>query len=238
MRDVFGLPYTQHETYYVMATRPGARIFLGLREGVDIEGFRAAAASSQRNGTSLDIERYVSTVAARQHGLYLIPAGTPHASSRGNVVLEISATPYLYSLRFYDWLREDLDGSFRPVQLEHAFANLNGRRRGAAASEELIPKATPVRCGDEFAEFVLGRHPELFFGVHRLDFDEDVEDDTAGRFHVLTLVEGDEIAIETSAGTVHRLSYAETIVVPASVGGYRLRRVRGARAKVVKAFVA
>ena len=68
-------------------------------------------------------------IAAEQHRLYLIPAGTPHASGAGNVVLEISATPYLYTLRFYDWLRRDLDGELRPVHVEHAFANLDPRRR-------------------------------------------------------------------------------------------------------------
>ena len=75
--------------------------------------------------------------------------------------------------------------------------------------------------------------------MHRLDFEEAVEDDTDGRFHVLNLVEGEEVEIETEAGDVHALAYAETIVVPASVGAYRVRRRRAAAGcKLVKAFVA
>ena len=38
---------------------------------------------------------------------------------------EISATPYLYSLRFYDWLRKDRAGRQRPVHVGHAFENLD-----------------------------------------------------------------------------------------------------------------
>ncbi len=85
-------------------------------------------------GRAFDAERFLQAQAAEQHQLYLIPAGTPHASGAGNVVLEISATPYLYTLRFYDWLRRDLEGTLRPVHLDHAFANLDPRRRGDAVA--------------------------------------------------------------------------------------------------------
>jgi mannose-6-phosphate isomerase class I len=173
---------------------------------------------------------------AERHRLYLIPPGTPHASGAGNVVLEISATPYLYTLRFYDWLRRDRDGRLRPVHVGHAFANLDRSRSGARVAE-LLPAPSQLRAGPGWTELVLGRHPDLFFAVHRLDFADQVEDDTAGRFHVLNLVEGDRIEIETGSGAVHPLHYAETIVVPAAVGEYRLRRVRGDGFKVVKAFV-
>ena len=40
MRETFGLPYTQDETYYVMDTSPGASVFLGLRDDADVEAFR------------------------------------------------------------------------------------------------------------------------------------------------------------------------------------------------------
>lgn len=237
MRETFGLPYTQHETYYVVDTSPGAEIFLGLREGADIEAFRAEASRAEDPGLELDPERYLQTHPAVQHRLYLIPAGTPHASGAGNVVLEISATPYLYTLRFYDWLRRDLEGALRPVHLGHAFANLDPARSGDSVRRDLIPQPRPVRQGTDWTELELGRLPDLFFAVHRLDFEESMEEDTAGRFHVLNLVAGEEIEIEYGAGAMHALAYAETIVIPASVGPYRLQRVRGGACKVVKAFV-
>src|SRR5688572_5731126 len=238
MREVFGLPYAQDESYYVMVTRPDARIHLGLRDDADLNAFRATAERSQADGAPFAIERFVNSLPAEQHQLYLIPAGTPHGSGEGNVVLEISATPYVYSLRLYDWVRAGLDGAPRAVQLDHAFANLDARRRGAAVERELAPRPTPVRGGTGFAEYAIGRHPELFFAVNRLDIDDVADDDTLGRFHVLNLVEGDEILLRTVSGREHRLAYAETIVVPANVGAYSLARTGRSPAKVVKAFVA
>jgi mannose-6-phosphate isomerase class I len=238
MREVFGLPYAQDESYYVMVTRPGARIHLGLREDADLDAFRDTAARSQADGTPFAIDLFVNAFPAERHQLYLVPAGTPHGSGEGNVVLEISATPYAYSLRLYDWVRAGLDGVPRPVQLDHAFANLDTRRRGAAVQRELLPRPKMVRTGAGFAEYALGRHPELFFAVHRLEIDGVADESTQGRFHVLNLVEGDEIQLRTASGREHRLAYAETIVVPAGVGDYSLVRTGRSAAKVVKAFVA
>ncbi len=237
MRETFGWPYTQHESYYVMATRPGARIFLGLRQEADLGDFRAEAERAEREEVPFEIDRYVQSFPARLHQLYLIPAGTPHASGEGNLVLEISSTPYLYSLRFYDWLHGDLDGSLRPVHLRHAFANLDSGLRGGEVAQRLIQEPEVVRSIPGCTELALGRLPELFFAVHRLDFEEEVFDDTDGRFHVLNLVEGEEVVVETAEGSVHPLSYAETIVIPAVVGRYRLRRTGGGPYKAVKAFV-
>ena len=235
-RETFGLDYTQEETYYVMATTPGASVFLGLHEDADLDAFRAEAERAAASGIEFDPDRYVARHPAERHRLYLIPPGTPHASGAGNVVLEISATPYLYTLRFYDWLRRDGNGRLRPVHVGHAFANLDHSRRGARVAE-LLPSPTELRAGPGWTELVLGRHPDLFFAVHRLDFADEVEDETSGRFHVLNLVDGGRIEIETDTGDLHPLSYAETIVVPAAVGPYRLHRVDGGSCKVVKAFV-
>ncbi len=233
MARVFGLPYTQLETYYVMETTPNAKVFLGLRDDADVAEFELDARSAL-DGRAFDPERYLQAQDAAQHQLYLIPAGTPHASGAGNVVLEISATPYLYTLRFYDWLRANAEGELRPVHLEHAFANLDRERRGATVVNDLIPTPRPIRSGPGWRELELGRRDELFFAVHRLEFDNQIADDTAGGFHALNLVEGDApVTIETDAGDVHTLAYAESIVIPAAVGGYRIR----GRGKAIKAFI-
>ena len=236
-RDVFGLPYTQHETYYVVDTTPGAKVFLGLREDADLEAFRAAAEEAERWAVPFDPERFLQAQPAEQHRLYLIPGGTPHASGSGNVVLEISATPYLYTLRFYDWLRRNLEGELRPVHLAHAFANLDRTRRGDSVRRDLVQGPVVKAAGPGFAELRLGELDELFFAVDRLDFDDEIAVETQGRFHVLNLVAGEEVTVETARGDSHVLAYAETLVIPASIAGYRLERRRGPACKVVKALV-
>jgi mannose-6-phosphate isomerase class I len=222
-RDLFGLAYTQSETYYVVETTPGAEVFLGLREGADVAAF-VADAYAALEGRSFDVSEYVQTREAKRHALYLIPPGTVHASGAGSVVLEVSATPYLYTLRFYDWLRRGVDGNLRPVHVEHAFANLDPTRR----TDELMREPRTVRAG----EVNLGAHPELFYGIHRLEFDGAIEDDTVDRFHLLCLVDGAGALFET-AESAHELAYGETIVVPAAVGRYRLV----GSGMAVKAFV-
>ncbi|MGI8574612.1 MAG: class I mannose-6-phosphate isomerase [Egibacteraceae bacterium] len=222
MQETFGWSYTQHESYYVMETRGDRLIYLGLRDDADLEELRREAEAARDDAEPYDITGYVRTFEARAHQLYLVPAGTPHCSGEGNVVLEVSATPYAYSLRLYDWLRTDLEGSLRPVHVEHALANVGASRRGGAV-EELIPQPKVLRHGDGWAEELLGALPELFFEVRRLVFAVEIADATGGHYHVLNLVAGVEVTLVTDTGHHHVLHYAETIIVPASVGPYRLR---------------
>jgi mannose-6-phosphate isomerase class I len=240
MRQVFGWPYTQHETYYMMVGGPGRRVFLGLRQRADLAAFRRAADRAVHDGVPFDVERYVQSFPAEPHQLFLIPAGTPHGSGEGNVVLEISATPYLYSLRFYDWLRRDRDGRPRPVHVAHAFANLDATRSGGAVVRDLIQQPRTVRSGAGWREDVIGRLPEMFFEVRRVELTAGaiVDDATDHRFHVLNVVQGDGILLETAGGHRHALAYAETLTVPAAVGAYRVRAWGTDRVRYVKALVA
>jgi hypothetical protein len=180
MRRVFGWPYTQHETYYVMVGGEGRRIFLGLHEGVDVAVFERAARSAVDRGWQFDVEEFIQSFPADPHQLFMIPAGTPHGSGEGNVVLEISSTPYLYSLRFYDWLRRDADGTQRPVHVEHAFANLDHRRQGGTVRTDLQQSAQILRSGDGWQEEIIGALPEMFFEVRRKEL---VADGQEGGLH-------------------------------------------------------
>ena len=168
MRSVFGWPYTQHESYYVMVGREDQHVFLGLREEADVSAFYLEASKADDEGTPLEITRYVPTFPATPHQLFLIPGGTPHGSGRGNVVLEISATPYLYSLRFYDWLRHGIDGELRPVHVDHAFKNLDINRRGKQVARDLVQEPRLLRPGDGWHEELLGSLPEMFFEIRRI----------------------------------------------------------------------
>jgi hypothetical protein len=239
MRSVFGWPYTQHESYYVMVGAETQHIFLGLREDADLDAFHRDASKADHDGTPLEITRYVPTFPATPHQLFLIPGGTPHGSGVGNVVLEVSATPYLYSLRFYDWLRQGIDGGLRPVHVDHAFKNLDRRRRGEAVARELVQQPCLTRQGEGWHEELLGALPEMFFEVRRVALRPGAaaDDATAGRFHVLNVVEGDGVMVEPAAAPEHSLVYAETLVVPAAVGHYTMRPLGPGPVRVVKALV-
>jgi mannose-6-phosphate isomerase class I len=239
MQRIFGWPYTQHETYYLMVGGTGSRVFLGLRHDADLEEFRRVADRAVHDGVPFDVERYVQTFPAEQHQLFLIPAGTPHGSGEGNVVLEVSATPYLYSLRFYDWLREDKEGKQRPVHVGHAFSNLDTGRTGDAVARDLVQQPRTLRSGDGWREEIIGSLPEIFFEVRRVELDPgaDFHDSCDRSFHVLNVVDGDGIELETSDGHRYILTYAETLTVPAAAGSYRVRGIGEGKVRYIKALV-
>lgn len=239
MEKVFGWPYTQHETYYMMVGGPERQIFLGLREDADLEQFRHDADHAVHAGVGFDIEQYVQTFPAAEHQLFLIPGGTPHGSGGGNVVLEISATPYLYSLRFYDWLRKDSEGRQRPVHVAHAFGNLNTERRGEQVARDLVQQPCTLRSGPDWQEDMIGALPEMFFEVRRFELGPGAQavDDATGGFHVLNVVDGEGILVVTEAGHRHTLAYAETLTIPAAVCGYTVYAIGSGRVRYVKALI-
>lgn len=97
IRERFGEPFTQDETYYLVDCKPEAEVYLGFREDADPVEFRAELEQSYRNSTVIDVKKYVNTVPARRHELLLIPNGTIHCSGVDILVLEISATPYIFT---------------------------------------------------------------------------------------------------------------------------------------------
>ncbi len=233
----FGLSYTQDETYYMLKVGEGGLCYLGLKDGIDPQSFRRAAEGARDKGVGFDTENFVNAWPTRVHDLFLIPAGTVHNSGANNVVLEISATPYLYTFKIYDYLRRDLTGNLRPIHIERAWDNIDFNRQTRWVRQNLIPSPQIIRTGAGWTEYVIGAHPLMFFAIHRAEFAGSYPDDTQQqRFHVLNLVEGDQISIEWSGGR-HPLRYAETIVIPAAAGRYNLHNESAGVAKVVKAFV-
>ncbi len=237
IREKFGESFTQDETYYILDCEPGATVYLGFQEGVDPAAFRADLERSRKEGSEVHVERYVQRHPAAKHDLFLIPHGTIHCSGGGNLVLEISATPYIFTFKMYDWLRLDLEGRPRPLNIDRAFANLYFERQGCRVREELISRPTVLQTGPGWQVIHLPTHPDHFYDVHRLEFEREMEVETGGTCHVLNLVEGTFIAVETECGPARRISYAETFIVPAAAGRYRLVNGGTGTAMVVKAFV-
>jgi mannose-6-phosphate isomerase class I len=233
----FGERFTQDETYYITDAAPGAQVYLGFQPGVDPREFHRALELSYRAATPLDVGRFVQQLPSRPHDLFLIPHGTIHASGRDNLVLEISATPYIFTLKMYDWLRLDLDGRPRPLNIGRAIGNLDFSRSGERVRNELIARPRVLEDGASGRLVHLPTHPDHFYDVHRLELTGTMEVHTAGSPHVLNLVAGPSVVLETQNVPPRQFARAETFVVPAATGTYRLRSDTGQPVQVVKAFL-
>ena len=237
IREQFGEDFTQDETYYILDMKPGAKVYLGFQDGVDPEEFRAALETSFQEGTPVEIDRFVKSLPSEKHGLFLIPNGTIHCSGTDNLVLEISATPYIFTFKMYDWLRLDLQGQPRPLNIQRAFDNLYFDRQGTFIERELVSQPALLERGADWQVLHLPTHPSHFYDVHRMEFETSVNVSTEGSPHLLMLVEGTSIRLETCNGKSQRFNYAETFLVPAAAECYRLVNEGTATAKVVKAFL-
>lgn len=237
IRRHFGETFTQDETYYILSAGHGARCYLGFQEDINPLAFRGELERSLRTGAPAEIDRYVQSHPARKHDLFLIPNGTIHCSGSDNLVLEISATPYIFTFKMYDWMRMDLDGRPRPLNIERAFENLYFERKGARVPAQFIARPRVAASGPGWELTHLPTHPHHFYDVQRYAFDDRVEVRTHDSCQVMSLVEGRSVLLETVSGQRQRFHYAETFVVPAAAGAYRLISEDGAPLQVVKSFV-
>jgi mannose-6-phosphate isomerase class I len=237
IQENFGETITQDETYYILDCKPDAQVYLGFQESIQPEEFKSALISSQQENKALQITDYVQSHTAKKHDLFLIPNGTIHSAGADNLVLEISATPYIFTFKMYDWLRLDLDGKPRPINIDHAFKNLVFDRKGQKVPDELISKPAVIEEGDNWKLIHIPTHREHFYDVHRIDFEDKVSVETNNNCHVMMLVEGESVLLETADGTQHVFAYAETFVIPAAAGSYTLTNVGQHTARVIKAFL-
>lgn len=237
IRKNFGETFTQDECYYILDSDPGSHVYLGFQDGIDPAAFKAALQHSAQTATPVAIDQYVQALPVTKHDFLLIPNGTIHGSGRGNLVLEISATPYIFTFKMYDWLRLDLDGKPRSLNIERAFANLYFDRQGERIPREFVSHQRVIASGADWQLIHAPTHPNHFYDVHRVEFSGTVEMETGGSCHVMSLAEGQSVLLETEDGRRARFHYAETFVIPAAAGKYRLTSGDGALIKVVKTFV-
>ena len=242
IREQFGMPYTQDESYYLLDATEDAVVYLGLKEGVDREAMIEDLRAAQRGEIVFDAEKYVNKIPASKHDHYLIPAGTIHCSGAGSMVLEISATPNIFTFKLWDWGRLGLDGKPRPINIERGRQVIQWNRDTAFVREQLANQFSAVAEGPGWKEIHTGLHPLEFIETRRTSFSVPVTFHTEGGVQVLNLVEGEEAVVESPDGhfepfVVH---YAETFIIPACVGDYTIRpcgRSEGQTCMTIRASV-
>jgi len=237
IQEIFGETITQDETYYILDCKDDAQVYLGFQEDIDSLVFKNALIDSQNENVEVKINDFVQSHPAKKHDLFLIPNGTIHSAGANNMVLEISATPYIFTFKMYDWLRLDMDGNPRPINIDHAFNNLDFERQGSRVQEELISKPNVLEEGQNYQLIHLPTHKDHFYDIHRIDFDGEIIVETNNECHVMMLVEGESIAVDIADGTREIFAYAETFVIPAAAKNYKITNLGKVQAKVIKAFL-
>jgi mannose-6-phosphate isomerase class I len=243
-REHFGIPYTQDESYYVLDAAPGAVVYLGSKDNACPDELIAALATAQDGGAPFDDEKFGARFPARKHDHFLIPSGTLHCSGANTMVLEISATPYIFTFKLWDWARLGLDGLPRPVNIARGKEVIRRERNESYARAHLINQVSEVARGDGWVEERTGLHEAEFIETRRHWFTTTVPHDTGGAdrggVNILNLVEGEAALVESQTGAFASfpVHYAETFIVPAAAGAYTIRPATpGARCATIKAFV-
>ncbi len=233
IQDVFGMHYTQDESYYLLDAADDAVVYLGLRSGVDPQAMMEDLRAAQDGDHPFPTEKYVNEFPAHKHDHFSIPAGTVHCSGANSMVLEISATPFIFTFKLWDWGRVGLDGIPRPVHLDHGEKNIQWDRDTEWVTHNLVDQVTPISDGAGVREERTGLHELEFIEVRRHWFSDAVNHTTDGTVNVLNLVEGDEVKVvsPTSAFPPMVVHYAETFIVPAAVGAYRIERTEASRSE-------
>jgi mannose-6-phosphate isomerase len=187
------------EMWYMAAAAPGARLVVGLREGVTRESFTEAIGSGRVAGQ-------VHEIPVKAGDFLFIPSGRLHAIGAGLLIFEIqqnSDTTY----RVFDWNRLGLDGKARQLHIAESLASID------------FSDITPVL--DEAQGSVIAACEHFVVERFCLSAGETIGCARADRFSLLHLVEGELI---DGAGVSWRAG--STLLL--TVGALGVRAVAGA----------
>ena len=207
------------EMWYVIANRPGARIFAGLDRS-------ATRIQLMDMLDSPDVDQLLQTYNSMEGDAYFISSGTLHAIGAGNLILEIqqnSDTTY----RVNDWGRLGTDGKPRTLHKEQGMKSINFMNR----TSPRVTGAVGV-CNFNRKFDVVKLCP--FFKVFDLRLHSTWLDDTAPgeSFHLFSAVKNrfaigqDERMVEVLPG--------ETVLIPACFGKYSVTPLDEGEATVIK----
>lgn len=226
IQDTFGMHYTQDESYYLLDADESEEtyVYLGVKKDVDPAEMERDLNAAQRGEIQFPADKYVNKVPVKKHDHILIPAGTVHCSGKNTMVLEISATPYIFTFKLWDWGRVGLDGLPRPIHIEHGMKNIQWDRDTDWIYDNLVGQAVTMEKDPGSEVERTGLHNREFIDTYRYTLSEAYEISMDDSVHVMNLVDGSHAYIESTDGSFEpfEIHYAETAIVPAAVGSYRI----------------
>lgn len=240
IQHTFGMHYTQDESYYILDCADEAYVYLGLKEGIDKDAMLADLEAAQRGEIIFPAEKYVNKLPAKKHDHFLIPGGTVHCSGADTMVLEISATPYIFTFKLWDWSRLGLDGLPRPVHINHGRHVIQWYRDTPWVMENLVDRFETITDTEDYREEHTGLHEREFIETRRCRIRGKAAMKTEGSVVQANVVDGRGAVIESPEGAFgpFEVHYAETFIIPESVKNFTVRPLDGEKeVTIVKAHV-
>ncbi len=156
------------EVWYIARAEPGAKLYVGIRHGVDEGIFREAVESGRA-------DRCVHAIPVQADQHIFIPSGRLHAIGAGLLIYEIQQNSDS-TYRVYDWNRPGIDGKPRQLHVEESL--------------RCIDFADVEPSMDEAEGPVLASCNEFLLEKHALAAGESVQEKARGRFAIITVVSG------------------------------------------------
>ena len=145
------------------------------------------------------------------------------------MVLEISATPYIFTFKLWDWSRLGLDGLPRPVHINHGRKVIQWDRNTEWVKENLVNRNECVESGENYSEERTGLHRREFIETRRCHIRTSHVYDCGYSVTVCNLVEGKSALVCSPDGKFgpFEVHYAETFIIPASAERFEIRAADG-----------
>lgn len=191
------------EAWYILDAEPGAKVYVGLKEGVSRSDLESAVEND-------DVVSCMHVIEPRPGDCLFIPARTVHALGKGLLVAEIQQASNT-TFRLFDWNRTGPDGQPRALHIDQSLATID-YDRGPIQPQQPQATADPdverlVVC-DKFA---LDRW--------RLEGEKRVGDGQG--FHIVAVLEGEIITAHPELPGP--LVKGSTFLLPAACGPLAIR---------------
>jgi mannose-6-phosphate isomerase len=199
------------EAWWILDAAPGARLYVGFKDGTTFADVTAAIASGRG---LVDLMR---SVPALPNTVIFLPAGTVHAIGTGILLYEIQQ-PSSITYRLDDWGRVDANGRPRELHIEQGLAVIDVELR----PDPVMPEGSRLVTCD-------------YFALERIAIDAgaEVAVEAVGSPQVLTVIEG-AAEVSTDGGKISIRS-GQTAVL---LAGSPRAMVRSAEGTVVlRAFL-
>lgn len=243
IQEKFGMHYTQDESYYILdCADKDNYVYLGLKESADKTEMISDLKKAEDGKIVFDTDKYINKIPVKKHDHILIPAGTIHCSGKNTMVLEISATPYIFTFKLWDWGRLGLDGRPRPTHIEHGEKVICYDRTTDWVYNNLVNKFEEISRTHGIYEEKTGLHEREFIETRRHTFTKPVMHNSNGSVCVFNLIEGEEAVVSSPTGEFEpfKVHYAETFIIPACIESYLIsptEKSDGQPIMTIKAYV-